>query len=40
MASTFENLPPEMVQKCLEFLPFDELIEVWDDSDDEDDDDD
>ena len=27
MASTFENLPPEMVQKCLEFLPFDKLIE-------------
>ena len=27
MASLFESLPPEMVQKCLEFLPFDKLIE-------------
>ena len=27
MASLFESLPPEMVQKCVEFLPFDELIE-------------
>ena len=23
MASTFESLPPEMVQKCVEFLDFD-----------------
>ena len=27
MASLFESLPPEMVQKCVEFLPFDKLIE-------------
>ena len=27
MASLFESLPPEMVQKCMEFLPFDKLIE-------------
>ena len=27
MASVFESLPPEMVQKCVEFLPFDKLIE-------------
>ena len=25
MASLFESLPPEMVQKCLEFLPFAEV---------------
>ena len=27
MASSFDTLPPEMVQKCVEFLPFDKLIE-------------
>ena len=27
MASPLESLPPEMVQKCVEFLPFDKLIE-------------
>ena len=25
MGSLFENLPPEMVQKCVEFLPFAEV---------------
>ena len=25
MASLFESLPPEMVQKCVEFLPFAEV---------------
>ena len=34
MASTFESLPPEIVQKCVEFLDFDLVsgdLEAWTD---------